>query len=250
MKTRRLALERRLAPHVDPLWTEAVLLELRMRNVPGDTIGAALAEVDSHCAESGEPAAEAFGEPVAYARSLDLPTGPELGPRALLVGLVPTTLQVLGMLLVVWAVPDLFAGEPLTFTVGAAAVLGLLTVEGLLLVRFADAFLAAVVQRPVLSWLVGMVVFAAPIALFAFLTAPLATVPAPAGIAGGALLLAAGTVAAYRDRSTTTDDPVVPPIGAAPDSRLARALAAGTIWLVPTATAVLAASAWLLTPTT
>lgn len=53
-RTRR-DLARRIAPHVAAAWTEQLLLELRLRDVQGAAIGAALAEVESHCAESGEP---------------------------------------------------------------------------------------------------------------------------------------------------------------------------------------------------
>ena len=41
-------------PHVEQDWAEAFLLELRLRGVGGRRIGAALAEVEAHCAESGE----------------------------------------------------------------------------------------------------------------------------------------------------------------------------------------------------
>lgn len=60
-KERRYALEQELAPHIEPRWSEDFILELRLRGVAGDHIGAALAEADSHCAESGESAEEAFG---------------------------------------------------------------------------------------------------------------------------------------------------------------------------------------------
>lgn len=47
-----------------------LLLALRMRDVPGVRIGEALAEVDSHVAETGEDPRDAFGDPVAYADRL------------------------------------------------------------------------------------------------------------------------------------------------------------------------------------
>src|SRR5690606_9678943 len=71
--SRQHAFERRTAPHVDPAWSRALLLELRLRGAGGAEIGAVLAEVASPCAESGESAAEAFGPAVDYARTLDLP---------------------------------------------------------------------------------------------------------------------------------------------------------------------------------
>ncbi len=51
-------------------WRDTFLLELRMREVPGARIGEALAEIETHCADSGESPDEAFGDPVAYADAL------------------------------------------------------------------------------------------------------------------------------------------------------------------------------------
>ena len=84
LAARRYALEREVAPHVEPEWAEAVLLELRLLGVDGTRIGAALAEVDSHCVESGQTAEESFGDPVAYARRLELPATDDTSPRTLL----------------------------------------------------------------------------------------------------------------------------------------------------------------------
>ncbi len=51
-------------------WRDSFLLELRMRKVPGARIGEALAEIETHCADSGQSPGEAFGDPVAYAQAL------------------------------------------------------------------------------------------------------------------------------------------------------------------------------------
>lgn len=59
-----------LAPHVEPTWAEALVLELRLRDVPGDVIGDVLAEVESHVVDSRSPAHVAFGDPVAYAAQI------------------------------------------------------------------------------------------------------------------------------------------------------------------------------------
>ena len=60
--------DRKLAPHVDPAWAEAMLIELRLQGVAGSDIGAALSEVESHCAEGGTAARDSFGDPTDYAR--------------------------------------------------------------------------------------------------------------------------------------------------------------------------------------
>ncbi len=54
---------------MDP-WRDALISELRLRETPGQRIGEALAEVDTHCADSGQTPAEAFGDPIVYAQSL------------------------------------------------------------------------------------------------------------------------------------------------------------------------------------
>ncbi len=51
-------------------YREQLLLALRLRDVPGARIGEALAEVESHVAETGEDPVEAFGPATAYADAL------------------------------------------------------------------------------------------------------------------------------------------------------------------------------------
>ena len=51
-------------------YRNALLLALRERDVPGRRIAEALAEVDSHLAETGEAPEEAFGPAQEYAREL------------------------------------------------------------------------------------------------------------------------------------------------------------------------------------
>lgn len=47
----------------DKQWLDEMIIELRLRNVRGPAIGDAVAAVETHCAESGESATEAFGHP-------------------------------------------------------------------------------------------------------------------------------------------------------------------------------------------
>lgn len=51
-----------------PAWRDKAILELRMKNVPGDKIGEILTEVEMHVRESGESPDDAFGDPVTYTR--------------------------------------------------------------------------------------------------------------------------------------------------------------------------------------
>lgn len=57
----------------DRQWYDEFTLSLRYRDVPGTRIGDAVAQVESHCSDSGESPAAAFGDPRAYADSLEFP---------------------------------------------------------------------------------------------------------------------------------------------------------------------------------
>ena len=54
----------------DTRWRRDFVLGLRLRNAPPQTIADHLKLVETHCAESGESAGEAFGDPTAYAQGL------------------------------------------------------------------------------------------------------------------------------------------------------------------------------------
>lgn len=56
--------------HLIDAWHDRFLLELRLREVSGPRIGDLLAEVDAHCADSGEDPQHAFGDPAGYARAV------------------------------------------------------------------------------------------------------------------------------------------------------------------------------------
>ncbi len=66
----------RRTPTLDP-WREELVLALRAHDVLGTRIGEALAEVDAHCAESGQSPEQAFGPPDVYGASLAAALGPE-----------------------------------------------------------------------------------------------------------------------------------------------------------------------------
>jgi hypothetical protein len=76
-------------------YRQELLVALRLRDVPGRRIAEALAEVDSHVAESGESPEEAFGPASAYAAELAgaldpaRPTGWRAVVRASLTWTVP-----------------------------------------------------------------------------------------------------------------------------------------------------------------
>lgn len=127
-------------------WCDDFVIELRLAEVPGGVIGDRLAEVETHCAESGESAQEAFGDPLAYARTLaaEAPKQSAAGEwRAAVAGVG----QVLALLVGTRAAGVWAAGEQLQYNlvqvtclVLAAAVLAMLPLV-----------LRPLVHRPVLA---------------------------------------------------------------------------------------------------
>lgn len=207
----RFSTERDLAPHVDPAWAEAVLLELRMQGVAGTRIGAALAEVDAHCVDSGESASDTFGEPVAYARSLGLPPDPAQSGAGVLRVVGASALQLCGMALTLTAVAPAVHGGTLSVTVGMlVALLGLLAGVVALGV-LAERALRFVVLHPVLAVVALAVLSALLGAIGVLVRAPVGAIAALPVLVVGVALLVAGTAWQVRETSDS-DDPVVGPL--------------------------------------
>lgn len=246
----RFSVERRVAPHVEPEWAEAVLLELRLRGVRGEGIGAALAEVDAHCVDSDLSAAEAFGDPVEFARSLELPTEPPLSPRELVGTVVPTTIQVLGMLATIWGVSAWVDGDPVALTVGLLAMLVLVTALDLSLLRAGEPLLRLAVHRPV-TLVAGVVLIplATVTALLLLLDHEVAALPAPpVALLGAAVVAGVQVHEVRRARRGDDADPIVDPLdGPVPPDPLAeRAMATLTTWQIPIWTVLMSVAAALL----
>ena len=132
-------------------WLEEMTLELRLQNVPGVVIGDARASVEAHCADSGESAQEAFGDPREYARSLSVssPKNPTVvKPRLGLV--LPIAAGITGAFLVPPIVRALHEGAAnASVSWGVIASLALLGVL---------VWLAMKMLRPMIeNWLVGVV---------------------------------------------------------------------------------------------
>ncbi|GAA3208283.1 hypothetical protein ACFP63_12055 [Oerskovia jenensis] len=253
----RYEIERRLAPHVEEKWAEAFVIELRLLDVPGDVLGAALAEVESHCVESGETAADAFGDPVAYAHDLDLPAQPA-GRWELVTVLGPVGTQVLGMLVLGWGGGEVVrawrtggTGATVGLTVGMLCMVAGLCVAGLLVARHSATVLRHVLDRPVVSWLVVTLLTGSLGVGAVLLDGVIVAVPAAPAGAVGALTLAAGTVwSVVQVRRGTLDDPVVPPVTAAGEQAEegrgagARFLSSLVTWAVPLLALAPLGAAW------
>lgn len=247
--------ERAVAPHVEEDWAEALLLELRLRGVPGDVVGSVLAEVDAHVVDSGTTAQNAFGDPVSYARSLDLPVLVE-SPWGFLRSTVPVDVQLVGMVLVLWSTAALAVGEPTTVTAGHLALVAALAVQVVAVARWSAAALRAAVERPVLAGLAFTGVLVLDVAVLVLLPQPVLRAPSAVVATLGVLALVTGTVLAWRrHRSGVDDDPVLDPLPAvgptspAPvGARAARRWGAVGVWLVPFWTAALVAITATLSP--
>lgn len=202
------------APHVDCEWIQDFTLELSLRGVSGDDIGAALAEVDSHCAESDEPAEQAFGPARDYARSLNLPASPEQAPGGLFKTVLPSIGQLLGMMLMIWSAPGLGTGEPATVSAGMLVVFAIVAAFILVINWKAVAVTGFVAGHRLLSFGM-MVLFLAILVLPAFfLRGTAAELPPLYLLITGAALLAVATVTEYaRSRtSRNTDDVLAMPL--------------------------------------
>lgn len=228
-------------PHVEPEWAEAFLLELRLRGVDGRRIGAALAEVEAHCAESGESAGAAFGDPTTYAVELAPPTSDE--PSGLRRELASSAVGLGGMLTTLAAVGAWQSGTRVEITTGTVGVLLMVLLGTALIVRHADRLLRAVVRH----WWVAVVGAVAPLTLFVAILLlgqqTLLTVPVTPALVVGLLLLVAHTAMALRSPDLT--DPVVGPEGAGGagtlrDDAVARGLERLGPWLFPVLTVVMA----------
>lgn len=248
VSSKRRSLEQELAPHVEKRWAENFNLELRLAGVAGTDIGAALAEVESHCAESGDDAADAFGPAIDYARELDLPRSEAQSHRRILVGVLPTLIQLAGMTAVVWSAPALELGEGLSATSGMLISLVVLaTVLGVISLR-PEPVLRLVVFRPWLAWVAMMAVMAAVVVPIVMMQQQAFAVPAAAALVCGAIVLLAGLVwdllASGRASAETDEDILVAPLEGSEAtqqrSRNGRWLSAARILLIPAATVVLA----------
>jgi len=250
--TEKYSLERELAPHVDPQWAEWFLVTLRLQEVPGDRIGAALAEVEAHVAESGETAEEAFGEPVAYARSLGLKANPA-GTKGQLLRNLLVVPSLLGLDLVVESLQGLSDGV-FPVRTGLLVTLGLYCLILVTLAAAGGALVDLLVRRrgaAVAVYAAAAALLVVPVVLWrgaAF------TLPAWPALLAGVVLVVAMIPVNYRLMAGSAD-PVTPPLPSPddPDGSVAAARAARSnrraAWafalMFPVVTALLA-GVWLV----
>lgn len=211
---KKCRLERQLAPHVDLHWAEDFLAELGARGVSGENSGAALAEIDSHCAESGESVQEAFGPAKEYAASLDLPRGSQQSSRNLAKVVTPILGQLLGMMLMIWAAPGLGAGQPAGISLGMVVILACVAIFVVIINWQAHAVTMFVSRRPRLSFGLFMVLLGLQVLSAFLLQETVAEFPALLLLITGAAVLFVSTVSSYVNsrNSGHTDDVLTTPL--------------------------------------
>ena len=210
MSKKKYAIERKHAPNVDPEWTSDFLLEARLQDVPGKQIGDALAEIDSHVAESGDSAEQAFGEPKAYAQALAA-VSPKLDKRGIFALIIPAMLQTLGMLGVLNALEPAMDGAPFVLTVGLLVMIGVLLALLVLLAVQPTSMLRLIIDRPWLAFGLNFVLLAGLVGLL-LIPGEVAEIPAWWVVGIGVAALVAGTVVGIaQSRDYRDDDPIESP---------------------------------------
>lgn len=210
---RKYRFERELAPHVDPAWAQQLTVELRLRGVSGESIGETLAEVDSHCAESGETAADSFGAPADYAQQLQLPESAQRESSQLMT-VAPILGQILGMLPILWAMPPLSQGAEAVIRTGQITLLGIVVVAIVLMTWRVLRIVRFVVRRPVPAILCGVALVALMALAVGLLRTPvLELAPMPLLIFGVVMLAVTTVWGVLSMRSTLlTEDMVAKPL--------------------------------------
>ncbi|WP_110241145.1 hypothetical protein [Nocardioides gilvus] len=228
-------------PHVERAWAEALLLELRLRGVAGTMIGAVLAEVEAHCADSGETARDAFGDPKDYAAALDLPES-VLQDGSSLRDIAVPAVGLLGMFSTIGSVAAWQTGTTVSVTLGAALGALVLVICFAVLALRTTNVLRFMIHHPLVT-ILGLGAFTGgAVALFVSARQSLFDLPWQPLLALGLLLVLAEFIWNVRHRGEL-EDPVVGPgpdgAGTLQVTRLDRLASAVGPWLTPALTAAL-----------
>ena len=203
-----------LAPSVHPEWREDFILELRLRGVPGALITDALAEVETHCRESGQSAATAFGPAEDYARALDLPDESGFTRAQLMRTWVTLLLLLAGIGASLSGAVALAQDQPVQISAGSLVTYSAIAVVMMVGLAFGDRLLRPILDHPVWFGLgfatavAGVLIIGLPLRDRA-----LGAVPAGATLAVGvaALVAYAGITLMRRRTGDRLDDPLIPP---------------------------------------
>ncbi|MCM0639672.1 hypothetical protein [Cellulomonas wangsupingiae] len=198
-----------IAPHVDPAWVDAFVLELRLRDVPGDLVGDALAEVESHVLDAGTSADDAFGDPRAYAATIAetaaRPTPDEPG------AMVPPALGGAALVVAITGIVAWLGDGAVDVTGGTLAVVGAVLALPFVVQRYGTPVLRYLVESS--FWRIWLLVTASGLLLAGVALVgrawQVATVAAPALTVPALVVVAVAAVLGLRDASDV--DPLLPP---------------------------------------
>ena len=230
----------RIAPHVDKDWRDDFIVELRLRDVPGDQIGDALMTVETHVVDSEESAQEAFGDAKGYAARIAEVAGrvrsSGVVTPAMVVGMV---LGLAGMLLAARTFTSWLEGVPVAFTVGD--VIGGVLLLALLAALMFTGVLRQLVERQWLALVVPPVLIGVFVGIFLLFAEPLLELPVVPAAIGALVLIVLRTVIAWNDEDGT--DEITAP-GTQPGNGI-RARAT-TALVLPLMTLLLLGFTWVL----
>lgn len=230
-----------IAPSVDKTWRDDLIIELRLLDVPGDDIGDALMTVETHVAESGETAQEAFGDARAYAREIAESTDAAGRGRGITAWTAASSvLGLLGMLGAMRAFTGWLEGTDVSVTIGdLAGLVALLVIAALLLTGH---LLRPMVEHRWLAFVVPLVLVGVLAGLLALLSEPLLDLPTVALGGVSVLLLLVSVLIAWHDQRGDTGEITAP--GAGPTS--GTALRVLSLLIMPLMTLFLLGMVWVL----
>jgi hypothetical protein len=231
---------------MDP-WRDNLIIELRLREVPGDRIGQVLAEVDGYCTDSGQTPTEAFGDPITYAQSLIDVHAPGRHPgdavRKVLLPTAQAFATLAGVFALLSGMDGLVHSDPAEVTAGQ--LVGVAAGTAMFPLVIAVVFRPALFRR---RWALGIVVAAAsmvPAAPVVLWSTPVAHVSAAATLTAALFLLAAAWWPTASDR-VFADRIIDPRTGSEPFTT-PRLLLAVVRWFLP-ATLLIAVVLIILIP--
>jgi len=203
-----------------------------LRDVPGDRIGEALAEVDDYCTDSDQTPDEAFGDPVAYAQSLidvHAPTPAPDSARRMVRGAAQVFATTAGVFALLNGIAGLVDGGSAEVTAGqlASVVLSTAVFPLVLMVVFHPGLRA---RSLVWGAIIGLS-FLTPALPAALWQTPVAHVSAWVLTTGGLFLLAATWWPTASNR--ILPDRIIDPRTGAEPFTTPRWLLASVRWLLP-----------------
>jgi hypothetical protein len=135
---------------LDP-YRNQLVIALRMRNVPADRIGEAVAEVESHVADTGEDPVTAFGEPADYAKRLTETLDRRASPVSRWLSLIVAAVSFAAFGV---ATTGLLHGDPapVAVAVGVLIVMGVWLYRRRAVDRIVDPRTGATLRLPASRW--------------------------------------------------------------------------------------------------